>query len=180
MDLPLLPLENLAKRHPGLTTALAESYVEAASICLDRHHQPPQEFKLRNGESALGVLVDWLPPNRRCQLAWANIDDATCYGAYACAIAAVELNMGLYAVKRAETLTGADYYIAPENRRADDLEDCLRLEVSGTNMDTNEVNRRLRIKVNQAEQGKSSLPAIAIVVGFKVKLIAIQSAEGAQ
>jgi hypothetical protein len=84
--------------------------------------------------------------------------------------------MGMYAVKRAETLTGADYYIAPANRRADDLEDCLRLEVSGTNMDAYEVNRRLRIKVNQAEHGESSLPAIAVVVGFKVRLIAIQFA----
>ena len=176
MNKPLLPLDNLAERHPGLTPALAEAYVEAARICLNRHHDPPQEFKLRKGEDESGAVVNWLPPDKRCQLAWANIDDATRDGAYACAIAATELYMGMYAVKRAETLTGADYYIAPANRRADDLEDCLRLEVSGTNMDAYEVNRRLRIKVNQAEHGESSLPAIAVVVGFKVRLIAIQFA----
>lgn len=177
MTLSVLPLLNMADRHRGLTPALAEAYLEAERVCLDRHHQPPQEFALRNNKFESLALVHWQPADKRCQDAWANSVDATRDGAYVCALAATELCMGLCAVKRTETLTGADYYIAPPDKNGDDLEDCFRLEVSGTNLDIPEVNRRLRNKIDQAEQGLSSLPAIAAVVGFKVRLIAMQTVE---
>ena len=80
-------------------------------------------------------------------------------------------------MRRAETLTGADYYIRHGDESADDLEDCFRLEVSGTDSDSYEVRRRLRVKVRQALQGKSNLPAIAAVVGFRVKLITMQRVD---
>ena len=178
MTIQLLPLNDLAERHHGLTPALAESYLEAARVCLDWHHEPPQEFTLKNRASEQQALVEWEPPDERCRGAWANKDDATRDGAYACALATTELSLGLLAVRRAETLTGADYYVAPIGRQTDDLENCLRLEVSGTNLDTYEVHRRLRIKVRQAKEGKSNLPALAVVVGFQVKLISMQSVEG--
>ncbi len=179
MILPVLPLLNMADRHPGLTSALAEAYLQAARVCLDRHHIPPQEFTIENGKFESRTIVDWQPADQRSQLAWANANDATRDGAYVCALAATELHMGLCAVKRAETLTGADYYIAPLGRDAEYLEDCLRLEVSGTNLDISEVHRRLRNKVSQAELGASSLPALAVVVGFKVRLIAMESVKEA-
>ena len=178
MTMPLLPLDNLAERHHGLTPAIAEGYLEAARVCLDRHHEPPQEFTLMNRASEQQALLEWVPADERCRRAWANKDDATRDGAYACALAATEFSLGLLAVRRAETLTGADYYIAPIDRQTGDLEDCLRLEVSGTNLDTYEVNRRLRIKARQAQEGKSNLPTLAVVVGFQVKLISMQSVEG--
>ena len=164
-----LPLKNMAHRHSGLTPFLAGTYIEAASVCLDIHHTPPETFTLENDNSQSLATVDWQQPDNRCKAAWANIDDAARDGAYACALAATELIMGFYAIKRAEKLTGADYYIGPSHCTADDLEDCYRLEVSGTNMDSNEVYKRLRNKVTQAQKGQSSLPAIAAVVGFKVK-----------
>ncbi len=85
--------------------------------------------------------------------------------------------MGLYALRHAETRTGADYYVAPLNHTAEDLEDCYRLEVSGTNADAQEVRRRLSSKVRQAQQGQSNLPALAVVVGFRIKLIFMQAVE---
>lgn len=179
MSTPSLPLTNLADRHIGLTPALAESYLEAARVSLDHHHAPPQEFLLRNGSVEMASLVHWEPADARCHGAWANRDDATRDGAYAVAIAATELSLGLYTVRRAETLTGADYYVAPINEIPEDLEDCLRLEVSGTNLGEYEVQRRLRNKVNQTLEGQSNLPAVAVVVGFQVKLIGLQIVEGA-
>lgn len=175
--MPSLPLANMADRHPGLTAALAESYLEAARVCLDRHHTPPQDFSIENDKTESLASVDWLPADERIRLAWANETDAARDGAYACALAAAELQMGFCAVMRAETLTGADYYIAPLGTSHQDLEDCLRLEVSGTNLDNYEVRRRLRNKVNQAERGSSSLPAIAAVVGFGAKLILMESVK---
>ena len=78
---------------------------------------------------------------------------------------------------RAETLTGADYYVAPVNNQIEDLEECFRLEVSGTDLDRHELRRRLNVKIRQTLEGKSNLPALAIVVGFRVKQILLQFAE---
>ncbi len=90
---------------------------------------------------------------------------------------ATELLRGLVAVRRAETRTGADYYIAPAGQETEDLEGCFRLEVSGTNLGVSEIKRRLREKVDQALQGDSNLPALACVVGFRARLIMIHTVE---
>ena len=104
--------------------------------------------------------------------AWANETDATEAGACALVLAAVERADGLVAMRRAETLTGADYYVAPEGSEPRDLEACLRLEVSGVDHGTKSaVNSRLTAKLEQAYRGNSDLPAMAGVVGFKVKTI---------
>jgi hypothetical protein len=174
MRLPLLPINSMADRHVGLTPALAESYLEAACVCLSLHHVPPQKFLLKNEPSEIKVIVVWEPPDDRCCAAWSNLSDAARDGAYACAIAAVELSLGFFAVRRAETLTGADYYIAPLNEIAEDLENCFRLEVSGTNRNNNEVENRLTKRTKQAKKGQSNLPAIVVIVGFQVKLILMQ------
>lgn len=177
MKLPKLPLDNMAERHKGLTKSVANSYCEAARVCLDRHHLSPEEFILENDTVELTTIIEWEPTDEQCKGAWANKDDATRDGAYACAIAATELTRGLFAVRRAETLTGADYYIAPFGKDIDDLEDCLRLEVSGTDLNQSQVKKRLEQKVNQAQAGRSNLPALAAVVGFKARLILIKTVE---
>ncbi|MGA7953032.1 MAG: hypothetical protein WCA07_05860 [Gloeobacterales cyanobacterium] len=85
----------------------------------------------------------------------------------------------MVAVRRAETRTGADYYIALSDQDLEDLENCFRLEVSGTHSDKSEVKRRLRIKLEQASQGNSNLPALAAVIGFRVQLILLQTVDEA-
>jgi hypothetical protein len=100
------------------------------------------------------------------------------YGAYACALAAVELMSGLIAVSRAETMTGADFYMMPIGKPPEDLKQWIRFEVSGTNLESRNVQSRLREKVKQAIMGKSSLRAMAAVVGFKVRVILFQNVEG--
>jgi hypothetical protein len=116
--------------------------------------------------------TEWEVTDSRTRSAWANEIDTTEAGAYACALAAVELCEGLVAVHRAETKTGADYYIAPMNTSPEDLESCIRLEVSGLDRGTiPSIVRRLKDKLEQAKSGKSNLPAIATVVGFRERLI---------
>jgi hypothetical protein len=165
----------MADRHQGLTSALAESYLEAARVCLDRHHVSPREFTIQTQTSASQATARWDAPDNRVRGAYANKTDTTETGAYACVIAAVELVEGLFAVRRAETCTGADYYLAPLGKGIEDLEDCLRLEVSGTDAEAKlAVERRLRQKVQQTLDGSSSLPALAGVVGFPSLLICIE------
>ena len=82
------------------------------------------------------------------------------------------------AVRRAETKTGADYYIGPVGTQVEDLEDCLRLEVSGVNRgQPAAVTRRLDQKLRQALAGTSNLPALAGVVGFEARVICLSRVE---
>jgi hypothetical protein len=170
-----LPIEDLSERHAGLTLALAALYHEAARVCLDRHHEPPAEIQIRNRHRGLRAITNWEETDGRTRAAWGNEVDATEAGAYACALAAVELCEGLFAVRRAETGTGADYYIAPAGQGIEDLEDCLRFEISGLDRGpTSAVSKRLKAKLEQAKGGNSNLPAMAGVVGFEARLILLQ------
>ena len=173
-DAENITLERLHERHPGLTPALAQSYVEAACVCLARHHLPPVIFSVNHAGNKLNRIVNFQIPDERTRNANANEIDATETGAYGLSLAAIESIAGMVAVRRAETRTGADWYIAPNGELLEDLESCVRLEVSGINAGTSsDVNRRLQEKIAQAAKGKSNLPAIAAVVGFKVLEVAI-------
>lgn len=167
-----LPFHDMAERHHGLTCAVAESYTEAARVCLDRHHESPVGFEITNEDQKMDAVAEWEKPDERTQGAWANEIDTTEAGAYAFVLAGVELSDGLVAVHRAETKTGADYYIAPPGKTLEDLEDCLRLEVSGTDRgEESEVDYRLREKREQTVAGNCNLPAMAGVVGFRARVI---------
>lgn len=164
-----LVLEGLDGRHPGITPSLAGTYAEAARVCLDRHHTSPTVFKIDRGENSCNATTEWKETDQRVRAAWANTSDATRDGAYCVAIAAIELTEGLVAVGRAETQTGADYYLAAPNEKLEDLESSLRLEVSGVDQgNMTAVRSRLGQKVKQAQKGNSPLPAIAAVVGFQI------------
>lgn len=175
-DLETLRLDGLHERHPGLTQALGESYVEAAAVCWSRHHQPPVTVSLNHDDKNESRTVNFSVPDARSRNAHANEIDATETGAYGVSLAAVEVVAGLVAVRRAETLTGADWYVAPTGTEFEDLETCIRLEVSGISAGASaDVKRRLREKIAQAARGESNLPAIAAVVGFKALEVAISS-----
>jgi hypothetical protein len=161
-------LEKMHERHRGLTEATAAFYEEAASVCLNRYHASPIEITLSDDRKQMTAQCPWVTPDARTIDAWANTTDTTESGAYCCVIAGVELPRNLFAVRRAETGTGSDYYIGPDGSGQSDLEDCLRLEVSGVSAgDDKEVRKRLSEKVAQAQRGDSSLPALAGVIGFR-------------
>lgn len=181
-DKPKLRLELLHERHIGLTPSLAGTFFEAASVCLSRHHDDsPVEVKIARNGGTSTRLVEFQKPDVRVLNAWANDIDTTEYGAYCVCLAAVEVEEQLIAVKRAETFSGADWYVAPVGTAPDDLEHCFRLEVSG--LDTSgrsAVVARLRQKVDQTRRGASNLPAIASVVGFKERAVAIQKVSAGE
>ncbi len=171
-----LSFQDLSTRHPGVSTGLGSYMSEAARVCLDRHHNSPIELRIVSGElEAVTVAVaEWEVADQKTRAACANYDDTTEYGAYAICLAAVEVGHGLVAIQRAETRTGADFYIAEPGTPADDLEGWLRLEISGVDKgDVAAIKKRLREKVEQAKKGNSNLPALAAVVGFNLKQVAV-------
>jgi hypothetical protein len=170
-----LSLDALHERHRALTPPLAGVYREAAAVCLSRHHTPPVQVTLSDNGSETFAELAWSPPDARTLDAWANTIDATEAGAYGCVIAGVERLRGLVAVRRAETGTGADYYVGPPGAGMEDLEDCVRLEVSGVDAgDHREVIKRLLEKIRQTREGSSSLPATAGVFGFSARLLMLR------
>jgi hypothetical protein len=175
---PLLPLNDLSARHPGLTEPLAAAFHEAARVCLDRHHASPSEFSLSNDGATSSARVEWEATDEHCRRAWANETDTTEAGAYACGLAATELVTGLVAVGRAETRTGADFYLNYSENGAHDLEEAFRLEISGVDRGSDrDVETRLLQKLDQARRGASNLPAMAAVIGFKAQRVAIRTVE---
>lgn len=143
-----LPFHNLAERHRGVTGPIGECYTEAARVCLDRHHVSPVEFELNDRGNSRLAVVAWESTDERTKAVWANEVDAAENGAYACALAAIELTGDMVAVRRAETKTGADYYVAPSGLGLEDLEDCYRLEISGVDKGAaGIVQQRLRVKL---------------------------------
>jgi hypothetical protein len=112
-DLLLLRLDGLQERHPGLTQAVVDSYVEAAAVCFSRHHQSPVTLSLQHGADQEFRVVHYPVPDDRMLRAHGNEIDATEAGAYGVALAAVEAVAGLVAVGRAERLNGANWYVAP-------------------------------------------------------------------
>jgi hypothetical protein len=172
---PTLELESLHERHTGLTKAISDAFSEAASVCLNRHHDSPIDVEIENNDHTSVHLVEFPKTDARVLNAWANDIDTTEFGAYAVSLAAVEVEEQFIAVRRAETLTGADWYVAPVGTDPDDLESCFRLEVSGVDAGGRSiVNARLQQKIVQTRRGASNLPAIASVVGFKEKTVAMQ------
>jgi len=175
--IPKLPLENMAVRHTGLTYFNAGCYLEAARVCLDRHHTPPTDFEYQNDQEEGITLVQWETTNERTKGAYNNESDATRDGAYIFALAALEMLSGLVAVHRAETQTGSDYYVAPVGEPVEDLEGWWRLEVKGTDQSRAKMRSKLREAIAQMLNGDSNLPAIAAVIGFKERLIILKTVE---
>lgn len=143
-------------------------------MCLHRHHQSPINFAIDLNGNQTQHEAAWQVPTQLALNSWRNVDDATRDGAYCISLVAVELRAGLVAIGRAETRTGADYYVAPIGSDPNDFERSLRLEVSGVDSgNMSAVRSRLRKKTKQAHDGDSNLPAIASVVGFKQTTVAM-------
>jgi hypothetical protein len=169
-------LDSMHDRHRALTEAIAGTYREAASVCLSRHHKAPVVITVSDDGTESEAEVVWITPDSKTLGAWANTTDATEAGAYGFVIAGLEYIRGLFAVRRAETGTGADYYVGPYGSGEEDLEACLRLEVSGVDGGNREVvAARLGAKVRQAQRGASNLPALAGVIGFSAKLLMVRN-----
>lgn len=172
----LLQLEGLDERHPGLTPAMARVFFEAASVCLARHHDSPTQFKIERETSTTDAEIEWLPVSPSLKAAYANTIDATEAGAYGVCLAALELVADLVAIQRAETLTGADYYVAPRGSPMDDLESAYRFEVSGVDKGRRALcEQRLRAKVKQTQEPQHHSPAIAGVTGFEQQLVLLSA-----
>jgi|ERR1017187_7306864 hypothetical protein len=168
-----LRFEDLADRH-SIDPYQLQCYANAAKVRLEAHHATPVDFAVTSKAETVTYEVRWTPVDDTLRRSYDNADDAKRDGAYVMALAAVEDLENLVGIGRAETKTGADYYVAPSGSNPSDFEKAVRLEVSGTDGTPTEVRARLRQKQEQTRKGIGSEPAIAAVVGFKSGLILVE------
>lgn len=171
-----LRFEGLESRHP-IDPYQLQGYANAAKVRLAAHHASPVAFRVSSWTQEATCSIQWAPLDDKLKRSYNNADDAKRDGAYVLAFAALEELEGLVGIGRAETKTGADYYVAPISAPLEDLESALRLEVSGTDGSPTEVRARLTQKKRQALRGRADGPAIAAVVGFRSKLILVEQAS---
>lgn len=169
-----------APRHPGVSAAVCNAFSEAAEVCLARHHEPPfTSLRIAYAGAESVRRLKWSAPDDTARRSWRNRDDATRDGAYVVSLAVVEREIGMVALSRADTRTGADYYVGRPG--SPDLEEAYRLEVSGVDEgDGAEVRRRLRNKEDQVAKGDSFLPAYASVVGFREAAVLVSLVGGSK
>lgn len=181
-----MELAGLHERHV-IAPGLAMSYLEAASVCLSRHHTPPCAIAVRSewedGEAGT-YTTSWPAPSEVVRRSYAHKTEATETGAYCLALAASESHLGLFGVGRTGEGSGADWYISasadirnPEDGELD-LEDRFRLEITGIGDSESEAyaRRRMKDKIEQAQAGNAYEPAIACVVAFPCKRVSFKRA----
>src|SRR5690349_8995415 len=94
---------------------IADNLAVNAAVCMERHRGSPRMWLVQVDQNApVDYLVTWLAPTPAQIRACANQDDATRDGAYALALAAVDIHLGYVALRRAEGRSGVDFYLIPE------------------------------------------------------------------
>jgi hypothetical protein len=183
-SIPVLAIYDLHLRN-HLAREFTDSYAVSAAVCMSRHHVPPMVWSVRlDARDSVDHLVEWEPPTPEHIRSCGNHDEATRDGAYGLALAASDVHLDLVALGRAEGRTGADFYLVPADAVDEGSlhfnlqpENRIRLEVSGIDRDDEAImNARLNQKVRQAREGRSDLPALAVVVGFTTARVIFRTA----
>ena len=169
-------ISTLYRRHPGVTRSIAQGYAEALSVSLARHGTPPCELEARVNDGVDRLRLDWRLPEPKVLRAWANEIDTTEAAAYGVALGVIERQLGLVAVARARSLTGADYYVSPRGAGFG-LEAASKLEVSGIDSGApREIRARLHAKLKQVVAYGTPARAFACVVAFRALLVLLREA----
>ncbi len=112
------------------------------------------------------MLLSWERVSNQQQQTYADLHEATEYGACAIAILVVENTTRNVVVERSKKGTFFDYWVGSEGK-GELFQGRARLEVSGIlNGDDKKVEMRVAQKLEQVKQAKGKLPTYVAVVEF--------------
>jgi hypothetical protein len=159
-------LSRLRKGMPGLTSAAGGYLAEAAAVCLeDQKHTQGISLSV-DGSYRRTVLLSWESVSNQQRQTYADLHEATEYGACGVAILVVENAARKVVVERSKKGTFFDYWVGSEGK-GELFQDRARLEVSGIlNGDGKKVEMRTTQKLEQVKQAKGRLPTYIAVVEF--------------
>jgi hypothetical protein len=150
---------------PGLEPFLGGTLANAAAVCLDKNrHSSGVELEV-SGQYRRRVEVCWDGPTDQVRNSYADLQEATEFGAAGVAIATLNNFGGWIVMQRSRKGTGFDYWISKKDDHCGPLfQGCAPLEVSGIlNGDDTELQRRVRIKKGQISITKTRRGTVAVV-----------------
>ncbi len=164
-----LDLTVLTTGMPGLTPAFGTALAEAAIVCFSRFGHAPGTVISVEGLASAKYSLNWSQTVPMSQLvsSYADIQEATEFGACGVAIALLQKQTGLVVVERSAKGGGFDYYVAEPNWTGDLFQGTSRLEVSGILESPSQIRGRVVAKRKQiGKSAASGLAGFVAVVEF--------------
>lgn len=178
LPLALLDLVVLTQRSwRGLTAAMTQIFVEAATVCLHQHRPDDEVVDLhveRRSATSRSLARVRLRRPRVTEQMLATHDDlreATDRGATGLAVLLAYRELGYEVVRRARTSTGIDYWLSQPGQQAFSA----RMEVSGILSNPHGVAGRQSSKKKQAEASSGTLlPVVVAIVEFSTPIVSLE------
>jgi len=166
-DQPVIDVSVLGEGMTALTPAMGRVLAEAAAICLDHAGHTPKAVLVVLNDSEREFLLDWPPVSDQMRRTFADLQEATQFGACAVSIVLVKVMIGFEVLERSWIGTGFDYWVGNEGDGLP-FDNMARLEVSGIlNGNHTDVKSRVKQKVKQVSVSDNlKIPAIVSVVEF--------------
>jgi len=163
----ILHLGSLKKGSPGISSAIGETFAQAAAVCLEeQRHVSGTEMKV-DGDFNSNFTLFWDKVTAQMKRSLADLQQATEWGAYGMAALLVQRLTSLTVVERACKGTGFDYWLGLQNDVGSLFQNKKRLEVSGIlKGDDAVVKSRVGEKLSQTEAYPSRLAVFVVVVEF--------------
>jgi hypothetical protein len=158
----------LMKGQLGISSVYGSFLAEAASHCLLRNnHVNPVLLDITGDTCALSSLK-WCATSELGEETWADVQEATEYGAYGVAIVVALTLTETPKVERSVKGTGVDYWLGDGKDERGIFQHTARLEVSGIlDGGKTKIGARLREKLAQTKRSDSAgLPAYVVIVEF--------------
>jgi len=171
-----LSFEALKNGRLGISAVYGSFLAEAASHCLHRNEHPNPVPISVSGDACLPGTLEWCDVTEWGDRTWADLQEATEYGAYGVAIIVALPLTEKGRVERSAKGTGIDYWLGESEDRDGIFQRAARLEVSGIfKGDKPKIAARLDEKLAQTKLSDGTgLPAYVAIVDFggpEVKLV---------
>lgn len=165
-DLPVLDLSRLSSGFPALTTSAGTLLAEAAAVCLAHQGHGLRATLPVTGSYSKTVVVVRPSISDQMRRCYADLQEATEFGACGLAILLVRAIVGYTVIERSVKGTGFDYWLGYEDELP--FQNKARLEVSGILAgDDGQITARVKQKREQTTPtDRTALPAYIVVVEF--------------
>jgi hypothetical protein len=170
MNEPALKLgfDALKNGRLGISAVYGAFLAEAASHCLQCNHHEDPVFLYITGDVCMACNLKWSEVTERNAGTWADLQEATEYGAYGLAIIVALPLTDTRRVERSPRGTGVDYWVGDGKDQRGIFQRSARLEVSGIlKGDKTKIAARLDKKLAQTERSDNTgLPVYVAIVEF--------------
>ena len=176
----MLDLNELRNGLPAIMPEWGSVLAQIAGVCLESQDHRQGVLLRITGFVNNTYTLFWPPISDQALRTWADLQEATQYGATAIAVLLAKKEAGYSVIERSAKGTGIDYWLGHE-AEGPPFQNKARLEVSGilsvegSDRDVERaVARRVREKLKQTQSSSGPLPTYVVVVEFGSPLGEVQ------